>query len=101
LEGESVRESEVVQSMELGNLIAPSFVNIPRKAKLFRVLMDRKLGISWEHGDESLALASSLGTNQLIDGYQELQTNSLFQSTDSRATHKFNRNSLNPIMTIE
>lgn len=72
MEGESVRESEVVQSMELGNLIAPSFVNIPRKAKLFRVLMDRKLGISWEHGDESLALASSLGTNQLIDGYQEL-----------------------------
>jgi len=72
LEGESVRESEVLQSNEIGNLTAPSFVNIPRKAKLFRVLMDRKLGISWEHGDESSALTSSLGTNQLIDGYQEL-----------------------------
>ncbi len=67
---ESVRMSEAAQSLELGNMmVAPTHVNIPRKAKLFRVLMDRKLGISWEHGDDSLILTSSLGTNQMIDGY--------------------------------
>ncbi len=27
----------------------PMLVEIPRQAKLFRVLMERKLGIDWEH----------------------------------------------------
>jgi hypothetical protein len=27
---------------------------MPRKITLFRVVMERKLGIDWEHGDESV-----------------------------------------------
>ena len=39
--------------MEFGSLITPAQVTIPRKASLFRVVMERKLGIDWEHSQES------------------------------------------------
>lgn len=29
--------------------VNPAFVEMPRKAKLFRVVVERKLGIDWEH----------------------------------------------------
>ncbi len=30
-------------------MITPDFIEIPRNAKLFRVVMERKLGIDFEH----------------------------------------------------
>ena len=55
----------------------PVFIEMPRKAKLFRVLMERELGIDWEHSFvESNSLPkSSLETNQVQDGYAEVQQN--------------------------
>jgi len=35
--------------MEFGTTITPAQVTIPRKASIFRVVMERKLGIDWEH----------------------------------------------------
>jgi hypothetical protein len=40
----------------------PMYVEIPRSAKLFRVLLERKLGIDWEH-DNIGSEESSLQTN--------------------------------------
>jgi len=48
---------------DMGPMVAPSFIQIPRKAKLFRVLMEKKLGIDWEHEHDSSLPPSSLGTN--------------------------------------
>lgn len=57
-------------------------MEIPRKAKLFRVVMERKLGIDWEHSildDES---DDSLQTNQVLaDLYSDVQTNSKHNET--------------------
>lgn len=45
-------------------------IEMPRKITLFRVLVERKLGIDWEHGmDESYA------NHQLDDSRVSLQTN--------------------------
>lgn len=33
--------------------VNPAFIEIPRNAKLFRVVVDRKLGIDWEHSVRS------------------------------------------------
>lgn len=40
----------------------PMYVEIPKSAKLFRVLLERKLGIDWEH-DNLGSEESSLQTN--------------------------------------
>ena len=60
-----------------------------RKITLFRVVMERKLGIDWEHPDEEnvvdegdsddeqseVASPRSLQTNQVVDGgYEGLET---------------------------
>jgi len=64
--------------MEFGRTITPAQVTIPRKASLFRVVMERKLGIDWEHslisGEKEL---ESIQTNQVQDGYAELETDPL------------------------
>ena len=36
-------------ALEANGSITPAHVSIPRKASLFRVVMERKLGIDWEH----------------------------------------------------
>lgn len=41
-------------------IVGPTHVEIPRKAILFRVLMDRKLGFDWEHSFDSNSLDQSL-----------------------------------------
>jgi hypothetical protein len=46
---QSVQDVENEQRKEFGLPVAPAQIEIPRKAKLFRVLMERKLGIDWEH----------------------------------------------------
>lgn len=58
---------------EVQNVVNPTFVEIPRKAKLFRVLMERELGIDWEHSYEDSEFFRSLQTNQLQDGYADCQ----------------------------
>ncbi len=69
---------------------------MPRKITLFRVVMERKLGIDWEHPDEEIEEGDSdeeqsermsvhsLQTNQVVDGeyegveteYDEIQSHS-------------------------
>ena len=41
----------------------PAEVIIPRKITLFRVMMERRLGIDWEHSDHSSEIYKSLQTN--------------------------------------
>lgn len=63
-------------------ILAPVNVEIARKSG-FRQLVEKKLGIDWEHGDEKQELGSdfdmsefnqSLQTNQVMDGYDELHS---------------------------
>ena len=53
-------------------------VEIPRKITLFRVLMERKLGIDREHefdsDDDISSQNQSLQTNQMQEGYRDVQT---------------------------
>jgi hypothetical protein len=45
-------ESVIAGELDNGTVYSsnsPLYVEIPRKAKLFRVIMERKLGIDWEH----------------------------------------------------
>lgn len=44
---------------------------IPKHAKLFRVVMERKLGLDYEHF--TYGSAQSLETNQMVDGYADAQ----------------------------
>ena len=44
---------------------------IPKHAKLFRVVMERKLGLDYEHF--TYGSARSLETNHLVDGYADAQ----------------------------
>jgi hypothetical protein len=44
---DSVQKGEEDVAMEFST--TPAQITIPRKASLFRVLMERKLGIDWEH----------------------------------------------------
>jgi hypothetical protein len=53
---------------------------LPRKAKLFRVVVDRKLGIDWEHSVKS-SEEDSLQTYQVQEGYDELNRNTMLSST--------------------
>ncbi len=48
-EAESVKDVEAVLEMDNNLSVTPAHVSIPRKASLFRVVMERKLGIDWEH----------------------------------------------------
>ena len=50
-------------------------VEIPRKITLFRVLMERKLGIDWEHSEKQhLGSMDSLQTNDIEErNYKELK----------------------------
>ena len=58
-ENQSVVDGEIQFNMDVNNQFqqlprtAPAQIEIPRKAKLFRVLMERKLGIDWEHEERS------------------------------------------------
>jgi hypothetical protein len=60
---------------------------MPRKITLFRVVMERKLGIDWEHPEEEIEEGDnedeqsermsihSLQTNQVVDGeYEGVET---------------------------
>ena len=49
----TVKDVEAVLANETSGTITPAHVSIPRKASLFRVLMERKLGIDWEHTQHS------------------------------------------------
>ena len=52
-------------------------VQLPRKITLFRVVMERKLGIDWEHDEDSQSDVSfvSLQTNQVVDNvYTDVHT---------------------------
>ena len=65
-------------AMEFGTTITPAQVTIPRKASIFRVVMERKLGIDWEHDIVSDQLEpESVQTNHVQDGYAELETDPL------------------------
>jgi len=44
-------------------------VQVPRKITLFRVVMERKLGIDWEHPDEEIAEGDS--DEEQSDGMSE------------------------------
>jgi len=58
-------------------LLAPAPAEIPRKAG-FRVVMEHKLGLDWEHGengeDNVDEMNQSLQTDQMLDGYDDAQT---------------------------
>jgi|LauGreDrversion4_2_1035121.scaffolds.fasta_scaffold344609_1 hypothetical protein len=72
-EAESVKDVEAVLEMDNNLSVTPAHVSIPRKASLFRVVMERKLGIDWEHTQRSSdKQPESLQTNQVQDGYAEL-----------------------------
>jgi len=45
-------ENDVISEGEEAALDVRAF-EMPRKITLFRVVMERKLGIDWEHGSES------------------------------------------------
>lgn len=62
---------------------------MPRKAKLFRVVVDRKLGIDWEHSVKS-SEEDSLQTYQVQEGYDELNRNTMLSS----AVHSHTKSSL-------
>jgi hypothetical protein len=53
-------------------------VQLPRKITLFRVVMERKLGIDWEHDDnQSVGSFRSMQTNQVVDeNYADVHTES-------------------------
>lgn len=65
----SVADGELQLNIDVNHQVqprtAPAQVEIPRKAKLFRVLMERKLGIDWEHDEISSQMPESLQTNQV------------------------------------
>jgi len=46
---DTVKDVESLLFMETRVTTTPAHVSIPRKASFFRVLMERKLGIDWEH----------------------------------------------------
>lgn len=53
------------------------FASIPRKITLFRCVMEKKLGIDWEHSVQSSEnLAESMQTDNARDGYREVMTES-------------------------
>ena len=81
----SVKDAEQTLTMEFGTIVTPAQVEIPRKASLFRVIMERKLGIDWEHSSISDKLKpESVQTNQVQDGYADLETDPLRQSNDEK-----------------
>ena len=55
------------------NAMIPENVELPRKGNDFRVMLERKLGVDWEHTPEdgNSELCQSLQTNMLLDGYAE------------------------------
>jgi hypothetical protein len=64
-------QRNLIASMEPGEPIIYE-VEIPRKITLFRVLVERKLGIDFEHPENNERpddFESSLGTNQVVPGY--------------------------------
>jgi hypothetical protein len=56
----------------------PEEVEIARKGTRFRVVLERKLGIDWEHApadhSELVSNDESLQTNEMQDGYNEVCT---------------------------
>ena len=67
------RPSLAIKSSDesLQPLTVPDAVEIPRKVTLFRVVMERKLGLDWEHSEYD---ESSLQTNQVQEGYDAVCT---------------------------
>lgn len=53
---------------------SPVYITIPRKAKLFKTLMERKLGIDLEHSFVSSSSELSLQTNEVLEGYEIFYT---------------------------
>lgn len=56
------------------------FIEMPRKQTIFRVVMEKKLGIDWEHNDEyddnsnKGGAPRSVQTEQMFDGYNDAQS---------------------------
>ncbi len=57
--------------------MVPEAIEMIRKGTNFRVVMERKLGIDWEHAPEETrdSLFQSLQTNMMIDGYDVANNN--------------------------
>lgn len=55
------------------SIIVPENIEIIRKGTNFRVVMERKLGVDWEHEPEERrdSLFQSLQTNMMIEGYAD------------------------------
>jgi hypothetical protein len=79
LTSELVEAGEQEQQRTLG----PAFMQNPRNAKLFRVLMERELGIDWEHSFLETE-PKSLQTEYLQDGYQECRQTLVDNMTSQR-----------------
>ena len=67
------------------------YVENPRNFTLFRAVMEKKLGIDWEHGSrKSHEISySSLNTDMVQDGYADAQSRSDF-------LHSSNSNEITP-----
>ena len=67
------------------------YVENPRNFTLFRAVMEKKLGIDWEHGPrKSHEISySSLNTDMVQDGYADAQSRSDF-------LHSSNSNEITP-----
>ena len=50
------------------------YSEIPRKITLFRCVIEKKLGIDWEHSIHESELNSSIQTDMQRDGYEDVQT---------------------------
>ncbi len=71
--------------------VNPALVEMPRKAKLFRVVVDRKLGIDWEHTVKS-SEENSLQTYQVLEGYDECNRSSaMTRNSQNLKTFLFNK----------
>jgi len=57
--------------------MVPEAIEMIRKGTNFRVVIERKLGIDWEHAPEETrdSLFQSLQTNMMIDGYDVANNN--------------------------
>ena len=73
---------------ESSNSDVPPEVVIPRKITLFRVVMERKLGIDWEHSQNSSVTFKSLQTNQMMDGVAEAENSEFSIDESYRPTKK-------------
>ena len=75
-------------------------MEIVRKGNNFRVVMERKLGVDWEHDPQECPseILQSVQTNQVLDGYECAEDNSFVMprtlSMDSDSMPEFGRPSI-------